>query len=744
MPYGRIDPIRATHRGMIRIRRLRAVWRRRLAHLSKSLPVQVDLRAVSIAEGLRAALATAVLVALSEFVHEPEVATAAIAAFWVCLADPGGTVERRLATMGLLTAAGTLFSGAAVIAGTFGLAVTLPLTFACSFATSYVRVFTPRLALVGQLVSIAYLVSLSQPSPELGQALLHGLMFAAGGVWAMILTLAIWRIRPEQPARTAVARCYHLLADYAGDLRSLVLARNHNPEAWGALARRHRSHIREAIEAARGVLLDTRRLRYGGSRRGEQRVVLLQTSDNAFADLIALNDMLEHAAVASDRQLVASRTLVGLALRRVQMILQGLADAIDIDQPPRGGALDDAIDGLRRASGIAGEGEAALLRSRGGHLFADLVQCIDLALAIIQQRNQTESEERPKIGPAAQGARANLRLFATLRDNLSFSSLNFRHSLRVAVTIAIGELLTRLLPLNHGYWLTVTATLIMQPSFGTTWLRAIERVAGSVTGSAFAAALGLIFQSPLAVAIALFPLTALTMAMRTVNYTLYIFFLTPQFVLVAGLGDPGANELMLTVYRVVDTLIGGALALAGSLLLWPSWEPAQLPRLLSAAIRANGQYLSRALVGPTSPQGDLEPLRREAGIASNNAEASLQRLAFEPATDLERQDAALVLVTSLRRMTGSTIALALLPTDFSSDATADHRARFATWAEQTLAGLAEAIVTNGAPPPLAAPPSALDSDPGQDQVTAIELQLQLMHDAASRYAGKAERPSKKE
>lgn len=704
-----------------------------MAAWSRSLPFQIDLRGVSIAEGLRAALATAVLVALSEFVDEPEIATAAIAAFWVCLADPGGTVERRLQTMGLLTIAGTLFSGVASVAGNYGLIVTLPLSFAGSFATSYIRVFTPRLALVGQLTTISYLVALSQPTPDLSHALLHGVMFTGGGLWAMVLTLGLWRIRPEQPARTAVARCYHELADYAADLRGLVLARTHDAAAWAALARRHRSKIRDAMETARGVLIETRRLRFGASRRGEQRVVLLQTSDKAFVDLIALSDILEHAAISSDRQLSNSRTLIGLTLRRLQTILQGLANAIEIDVAPAGRALEDSIAGLRQASGLDGEGGAALLKSRGIHLFADLVQCIDLALAIIQKRNQAEDEDLPIVRAPSPGKRPSRRLLSAARDNFNFASLNFRHSLRVAVIVMLGVLLTKILPLNHGYWLTVTATLIMQPSFGTTWLRAIERVVGSVAGSAFAAALGLIFQSPLAVAIALFPLTATTMALRTVNYTLYIFFLTPQFVMVAGLGDPGANEFMLTVYRVIDTLIGGALALAGSLLLWPSWEPNQLPRLLGLAIRANGRFLCGAVVGEAADI-DRDVLRREAGIASNNAEASLQRLAYEPVTDAVRQDAALVLVTSLRRMTGSTIALSLQPPGSDDAAVQAHRKSFASWAEKSLSALAEAIASGSVPPPLESPPPGLAGDPGEDQITAIELQLQLINEAAARYA----------
>ncbi len=63
-----------------------------LAHL----PVGLDLRAISVAEGVRAALSVAVLVALNEWTGIPALGEAALGALLTCLCDPGGPIRRRM------------------------------------------------------------------------------------------------------------------------------------------------------------------------------------------------------------------------------------------------------------------------------------------------------------------------------------------------------------------------------------------------------------------------------------------------------------------------------------------------------------------------------------------------------------------------------------------------------------------------------------------------------------------------
>src|ERR1700761_9209601 len=91
------------------------------------LPIVVDMRAISLAEGMRAGLAVAVIIALNEYLGFAPLREAGLAALLTCICDPGGPIRRRVPV--LLTFA---LIGAAVTAGfgllrAFGPAVALPL-----------------------------------------------------------------------------------------------------------------------------------------------------------------------------------------------------------------------------------------------------------------------------------------------------------------------------------------------------------------------------------------------------------------------------------------------------------------------------------------------------------------------------------------------------------------------------------------------------------------------------------------
>ncbi len=60
------------------------------------LPIAVDLRAISLAEGVRAALSIAAIVAADQWLHWPPLLEAALGALLTCLGDSGGPIRRRL------------------------------------------------------------------------------------------------------------------------------------------------------------------------------------------------------------------------------------------------------------------------------------------------------------------------------------------------------------------------------------------------------------------------------------------------------------------------------------------------------------------------------------------------------------------------------------------------------------------------------------------------------------------------
>jgi uncharacterized membrane protein YccC len=205
--------------------------------------------------------------------------------------------------------------------------------------------------------------------------------------------------------------------------------------------------------------------------------------------------------------------------------------------------------------------------------------------------------------------------------------------------------------------MTTTVVLIQQPYLSNSWIRAIERVAGGVLGGGLAALLGLIFHSQLALLLLMFPLAMACMSFRAVNYSLFVLFLTPLFVLILDLTHPGVREPAIAGVRALNTVIGGFVALAGCLLLWPGSEGDRLKQALADAIERNGKLAGVALSSPGDDVGPIRAARREAGLASNRADEARRRAALEiwwRRGELKAADEALAAV---RRLAGTAVAL---------------------------------------------------------------------------------------
>ena len=182
------------------------------------LPIAFDLRAISLAEGLRAALSIAVIVAADQWAHWPPLLEAAVGALLTCLCDAGGPIRRRLPALLTFTLLGAAITATLGALRTQGIAVVLPVACLGIFACSLARIWGQSPLQVGNLLVVVLVLALDEPR-EWHDALLVASIFAAGCLWALLLTMVIWRIHPFRPARRAVSDAYRSVARLVADLR---------------------------------------------------------------------------------------------------------------------------------------------------------------------------------------------------------------------------------------------------------------------------------------------------------------------------------------------------------------------------------------------------------------------------------------------------------------------------------------------------------------------------------------------
>jgi uncharacterized membrane protein YccC len=602
--------------------------------------VTPDLRQLSLLEGLRAALATAAVVALNAWLHVPGLGEAALAAMLTCLADSSGPIRRRVPALLAYVGIGAfLTAGFALLRGCAPLPVVVGAACASLFCSAFARVHGQAAQQVGNLLTVTVVLALTQSLTDPVQAAGLAVAFIGGGLWATLLTLVIWRLHPYRPARRALADIWRALADLAADMRGLLLAPETSRPEWDEHARTHRRAVRDAIERARTAVMTTMRARGPVSGRAAQTLIRLENAEQAFRAMIALSEEL-----AAHRDPAAWRTGERL-LRLLRPVALMVAQDIESDTLSRPGRLDRVADEI-----VEQAQDTPSLHAAAAAL-ADRLRVAETLSAPEGWQPGTPPDQRPAA--FWQG------VVSRTRANLNWQSEALRHALRVVVAAAPAFAITLHWPTPYGHWMTIMLVMTLQPYAALTYARALERAGGSVLGGVIAAAIALVCTTPVSIAIALFPLAAIGFALRPVSFGAFITGLTPLVVLLSELGRPGESEFTLAAMRALYALIGSGIAVAAVLVLWPSWEPERVTAGLHVAIQAHAAYAQAelaALLGEAT-EAAVEQARRAAGVASNNLEATLQRALLEPRGAGAAAGPALTVDAALRRIAGRLSAM---------------------------------------------------------------------------------------
>jgi uncharacterized membrane protein YccC len=484
----------------------------------------------------------------------------------------------------------------------------------------------PAASFVALQSGVAAIVATGFPS-DAATALGRLLAVLAGGAIQTILVVVLWPLQRFPEERRALANVYRTLASYAftipggasasPDAMSLHEAqpafRDPQPFAktWQALALRSLLDEAERIRASLAALA----LHHG-------RQANSHAHPEAFAGFAeATGQLLREIAAALDeaREPSASKTweLIEQSARQLQ---QNRA------------IVDGLLGQLRSAWRVAGV------------MTGSPANDVRAGVPVRPLRRL------PPIHDA----------LATLRANLTLESTAFRHAIRLAVTLAIATEWYRVAGFQRGYWLPMTALVVLKPEFQGTFAAGLARVAGTLLGAVGATLLTIALQPG--------PVTLIGLALGFVwcgyalfrtNYTVFVFCLTGYVVFLLAIA--GLPERTAAVYRSEATALGGALALL-IYAAWPTWEGAHVRDLLADLFDAHRRYaaaLFEALIAGSKPDRTrIGFLRGAARLARSNAEASIQRMLGEPESRRSLDgDAAVGLLATTRRHGLAALAL---------------------------------------------------------------------------------------
>jgi uncharacterized membrane protein YccC len=274
------------------------------------------------------------------------------------------------------------------------------------------------------------------------------------------------------------------------------------------------------------------------------------------------------------------------------------------------------VDRLSNFSSAAARDIALLMDSLNGQFRAAL-RMVDAKVLVEPDAGKHPFQEHSLI-------RSRLE---TLRANLSFQSIGFRHAVRLAACILAGEAISTAVDWQRSYWVPMTIAIVLKPDFLSTFSRGALRLAGTFAGLIVATAIYRV--APTSTFTDIVVVGLFTLILRwwgPANYGLLSLAISAIVVgLIAGTGVAPRSVILL---RGMNTAIGGVIAML-AYIIWPTWERAHVAENLARLLDAYRAYLRGIRA---SNEFELDRVRQAARVARTNAVASADRLSAEPAT----------------------------------------------------------------------------------------------------------------
>ncbi|MFC4762532.1 FUSC family protein [Dyella koreensis] len=497
-------------------------------------------------------------------------------------------------------------------------------TAAFGFFGGLLVVFGVDIARVGMTSMILLVVTAASPTTLIGALSGAGLIFAGGLLLAMF-SVAAWPLQRYRPERHALAAVYR-------GLSSLARQQAHDDADVPALT--------EAMTMLQHTLLGRHHAR---GRAMEAFCVLLELAERIRLELTAM------------AELRANPTVHAMFRGDAARVLAAIADALEEGESPQ--QAERALQTLQ-ASENALLGRNGSNESLGVHIHALSGQLA----AAVRNANWAGSRGELRASAAETPLPTALRgdsALSTLRANLTPHSVAFRHAVRSAVCLSAALLVARQLGLPHGYWLPMTAAIVLRPDFAATFNFGLLRVVGTILGLILTTAL--LHISPHEPWAHLALMAVLCMAFRylaTAHYGIAVAALTGTVVIL--LSFEGVNSSDAVMDRVINTALGSGMALL-AYVLWPTWERGRARAALADMLDAYAGYL-HALSRPDRRDSHREA-RTAARTARSNAQASLDRMRAEPATPAHLLDLANALFANGNRLARTAMTLEALLDD---------------------------------------------------------------------------------
>lgn len=418
-------------------------------------------------------------------------------------------------------------------------------------------------------------------------------LLLAGAIWYNLLTLGGHLLFPVRPLQENIASSYTLLARYleakanlfdpdseTGNNRTLIDVAMANSQLVQQL-----NSTKTSIQS---------RLRGDRGQRGTQRTLhyyfvaqdIHERASSSHIEYDALRQAFRHSDI-----LFRFQRLLTLQARACYQLADAVLKRHLYQHDAR---FEHHFSHLQSALAQLDERAAYAAERKAMHHLLNNLRAIDAQLATIESE-QASTERGPQNDSrlSSEGLAGWHDIRLRVSRHLTPASALFRHAVRMSLLLCTGYALIQLTGLEHGYWILLTSLFVCQPNYNATRRRLALRILGTLAGIAIGLPVLWLVPAVQGQLLLIVISGVLFFAFRTIQYAQATMFITLLVLLCFNLLGEGYE---VALPRIVDTLIGCAIAWMAVSWIWPDWRFRQFPAVLKRTFDAHCRYLDAILV----------------------------------------------------------------------------------------------------------------------------------------------------
>jgi uncharacterized membrane protein YccC len=507
------------------------------------------------------------------------------------------------------------------------------LSLACMFAVGFVAVQFKNLGNRGSglaiCVYVLYILCNAYPVQDAAALWHRTALIAIGGTWCMTVGVFITLL---MPAREPYRRTIALIWQSIGQLTSSIA------KGWdGNGTRNSLRNIYLQEKQVRTSIDDSfhfyEAMAHQANKNDKEEYQLAQfrkATALIAAHITAISEELENIHINDIENSLQLK--IYAILKALQQMADRMAVYVVTLQPEEELLLTSRIDRLNKMSALLKEydlpeGATSQTIKRIIRLTERVVKLVESSMTRLQEMGDDKAVFRSYSLIKTLFVLHPRHLVRNLKILLDPDTFTVRYALRAAVAATIALFIDKWFHIDHGYWIPFTTLTIMQPYFGATFKKAIDRVIGTILGG-FAG--GLLLRSPVSIYVKeamLFLCFVFMIYFIRRRYAVATFFITFSLVLLFDVERELDQSLIFI--RMGSTLGGAILAILSGFVLLPHWDTKWLPVHIANTISSNYQYFINTFFSD-KPITNWTRFKRIAESKNSNAFDSFNRYMQEP------------------------------------------------------------------------------------------------------------------